>query len=167
MGGAAPSTEGLSGITMRVVKNDENDEIDADVAGILEEIVQLELAGVVRFTHYALMVTGPYRLPIVEFLQGQATESLTHAQRAGEILTGLGGHPSMRIPAIDETHQHSVRDILQESYNHERRAIGVYRRLLETTEGQSVLLEEYARGMVAAEEGHAMELRKMLRDLEP
>ncbi len=45
------------------------------VCEILNEIVELEMAGVVRYAHSSLMVTGPYRLPIVQFLQEQATET--------------------------------------------------------------------------------------------
>ena len=45
---------------------------------ILNTILEQELAGVVRYTHYALMVTGPNRLPIVEFMKAQASESLDH-----------------------------------------------------------------------------------------
>ena len=54
---------------------------------VLNKIMQYELAGVVRYTHYALMVRGPYRAPIVQFMQAQAAESLQHAQQAGEILS--------------------------------------------------------------------------------
>ncbi len=142
-------------------------QVESAVTDILREIIEFELAGVVRFTHYALMVSGPNRIPIVEFLQGQANEALQHAMRAGEILTGLGGHPSMRISAIDESHRHSMKDILEESHAHEQRAIEKYNKLLELVEGNSVFLEEYARSQVAAEEEHVMELTKMLRDLEP
>ena len=139
---------------------------DPEVHSLLQEIVEFELAGVIRFTHYALMVTGPNRIPIVDFFKEQASESLLHAQRAGEILTGLGGHPSMAVAPMDETHEHGVAAILQESYTHERAAIEKYYRLVELVEGQSVFLEEYARSMVAAEEEHVMELKKMMRDLE-
>jgi bacterioferritin len=132
----------------------------------LKSIVEMELAGVVRFTHYALMVRGPYRLPIVAFLQQQASESLLHAQRAGEIMTGLGGHPSMRISKIEETGQHAIKDILEESWAHEKRAIELYRSLLDVVAGKNIFLEEYARSMVAAEEEHVMELTKMVRDFE-
>ena len=138
---------------------------DPAVIDLLQEIVEFELAGVIRFTHYALMVTGPNRIPIVEFFQAQASESLLHAQKAGEILTGIGGHPSMRIAQVDETNEHSVQAILEESYAHERAAIEKYSKLVELTKDKSVFLEEYARSMVAAEEEHVMELRKMLRDL--
>ena len=131
---------------------------------VLNEIVQAELAGVVRYTHYALVITGPNRLPLVAFMQEQATESLTHAQQAGEILTGLGGHPEQGIAPIEESHDHSIETILQESLAHERRALGLYRRLLELAEGQSVYLEEYARGQIGAEELHVIEMNKLLRD---
>ena len=63
---------------------------------LLNAIMEFELAGVVRYTHYSLMVTGPNRIPIVAFFKAQASESLLHAQQVGEILTGLDGHPTLR-----------------------------------------------------------------------
>lgn len=141
-------------------ESDQNQAIE-----ILQEIVAFELAGVIRFTHYALMVTGPLRIPLVTFFQEQATESLQHAQRAGEIMTGLGGHPEMKVTPIAETNQHSLAAILEESYAHESAAIEKYLELARLSEGKSVLLEEFARSMVATEEEHVLELRKMLRDL--
>ena len=131
---------------------------------ILNTIMEYELAGVVRYTHSSLMVTGPYRIPIVEFLKAQATESLLHAQQAGELLTGLEGHPSQQIAPIDETHRHTIRNILEESLDHEQTALNLYKELLDVVEGASVYLEEYARTMIGEEELHTMELKKMLRD---
>ena len=140
-------------------------ELDAaKTVAILNTIMECELAGVVRYTHYALMVTGPNRIPIVDFMKGQATESLLHAQQAGEILTGLEGHPSLSIASLEETNQHNVHDLLTESLNHENRALEVYKQLLDTVQDASVYLEEYARGMIGREELHAVELKKMLRD---
>jgi len=132
----------------------------------LNKIMQYELAGVVRYTHYALMVRGPFRAPIVQFMQAQAAESLQHAQQAGEILTGLDGHPDQGIAPIEETHQHSITALLNESLNHEQSALDLYKELLSIVEDASVYLEEYARGMIGQEELHTMELRKMLRDYE-
>lgn len=131
---------------------------------ILKQIMEYELAGVVRYTHYSLMVTGPYRIPIVDFFKAQATESLTHAQQVGEILTGLEGHPTLRVAPIEESYKHSVRDILQESLNHEKTALDLYKDLLDTVEGASIYLEEFARTMIGTEEMHNIELKKMLRD---
>lgn len=140
-------------------------DTDATVA-ILNKIMQYELAGVVRYTHSALMVRGPFRAPIVQFMQGQAAESLQHAQQAGEILTGLGGHPDQGIAPIEETHQHAITDLLHEALAHEQAALALYKDLLGVVENASVYLEEYARGMIGQEELHTMELQKMLRDYE-
>ena len=131
---------------------------------ILNKIMEYELAGVVRYTHYSLMVTGPYRIPIVDFMKAQASESLVHAQQAGELLTGLEGHPSQQIAEIKETHKHAIRDILEESLEHEVFALGLYKDLLQVVENRSVYLEEYSRTMIGQEEAHTIELRKMLRD---
>jgi bacterioferritin len=134
---------------------------------LLNSIMEYELAGVVRYTHYALMLTGPNRIPIVQFLKDQATESLLHAQQAGEILTGLGGHPSLKIASIEESHKHSIYDILVESSNHEAAALDLYKQFLDVVKDRSIYLEEYARGMIGQEELHTMELQKMLRDFKP
>lgn len=138
-------------------------DVEATVA-LLNAVMEHELAGVVRYTHYSLMVTGPHRIPIVEFMKAQATESLMHAQNVGEILTGLEGHPSLRIASLEESHQHSLRDILAESLEHERQALTMYKKLLAEVEGKSVYLEEFTRGMIGQEELHTLELKKMLRD---
>jgi len=139
--------------------------LDTDKAcTILNEIMEYELAGVVRYTHSAMMVTGPYRIPIVEFLKEQASESLVHAQGAGELIAGLDGHPSQKIAKIEETGQHTIRDILEESLEHELHAVGLYKKLLEEVEDSSIYLEEYARGMIGEEEQHSLELKRMLKD---
>ncbi|HIK05757.1 MAG TPA: bacterioferritin [Trichormus sp. M33_DOE_039] len=131
---------------------------------LLNAIMEFELAGVVRYTHYSLMVTGPNRIPIVAFFKAQASESLLHAQQVGEILTGLDGHPTLRIAPMEETFKHSVKDILEESLNHERKALEMYKNLLNTVADASIYLEEFARTMIGQEELHNLELKKMLRD---
>ena len=143
----------------------ENNQLNSlKVTDILNKIMEYELAGVVRYTHYSLMIAGPHRLPIVEFLKEQANESLLHAQQAGELLTGLDGHPSQKIAEIVETNNHSINDILQESLAHELNALSLYKELLNEVEGSSVCLEEYARGLIGQEEQHQLELKKMLKD---
>ena len=137
---------------------------ESKVCEILNEIVELEMAGVVRYAHSSLMVRGPNRIPIVTFLQEQANESLAHALQAGEFITGFNGHPSQRIASIEENHDHSVEQILQESLAHEMAAVDMYKVLLEEVADASIMLEEYARGQIGMEEQHALEIRKMLQD---
>ena len=135
-----------------------------EVCSILNEIMEYELAGVVRYTHSSMMVSGPYRLPIVTFLKEQAAESLLHAQLAGEKIAGLDGHPSQKIAMIEETNRHTIKDILEESLEHELYALNLYKKLLVAVENKSVYLEEYARAQIGEEEQHSLELKIMLKD---
>jgi bacterioferritin len=140
-----------------------NDQDTKHAVGILNKIMEHELAGVVRYTHYSLMIYGYNRIPIVSWLKSNADESLAHAYKAGELVTLLGGHPSLKIGTLLETEKHDVGDILQESLEHEKAAVCAYYELLKVSEGKSVLLEEYAREMIVGEELHLDEVNKMLR----
>ena len=130
----------------------------------LSEIFTLELSGVIRYTHYSLMIFGYNRLPLIDFFKAQASESLGHANLAGEYITGLGGHPPLDIDRIEETYNHNIHDILKETLEHEKKAIAVYYELLSVIDGKSVYLEEYARTMIGQEELHVLEVEKMLKD---
>ena len=130
----------------------------------LNTILEFELAGVVRYTHYGLMVYGYSRIPIISWLRDQATESPDHANKAGELITNLGRHPSLAIGPLLETQNHDIGNILRESLEHEKNALDCYRDLLKLVEGESVMLEEYAREMIYTEELHLGEVDKMLRN---
>ena len=133
------------------------------VVETLNRILELELAGLVRYLHYSFMIFGHNRIPIVGWLRGQADESQAHAVQAGEHITNLGGHPSLRIGGLLETHKHNVDEILREALVHEEEGLAEYRKLLEQVAGRSIMLEEYARTQIAAEEAHLADIGKMLR----
>jgi len=134
------------------------------VCSILNDIMEYELSGVVRYTHSAMMVSGPGRIPIVGFLKEQAYESLKHAEQAGELIVGLDGHPSQKTAQIKETNRHSIKDILEESLSHELHSLELYKKLLENVTDRSIYLEEYSRGLIGQEEQHSLELKAMLKD---
>lgn len=130
---------------------------------LLNQIMEAELAGVVRYTHYSLMVFGHNRIPIVSWLRNEATTCLSHANEAGELVTHLGEHPSLKIGALLETHKHGINDILIESLEAENAGLRLYTQLMDLVRDRSVLLEDYARRMIAEEELHVGEVNKMLR----
>jgi bacterioferritin len=141
-----------------------NSELNTEqVIATLNEILELELAGVVRYMHYSFMVFGHHRIPITGWLRGQSNESMAHATQAGEHITSLGGHPSLRIGPLLETHKHAVDDILGEALEHEQKGLDAYRKLLDQVRDRSIMLEEFAREMISAEEMHIAETRKMMR----
>jgi bacterioferritin len=139
-------------------------QIEKDkVVAVLNRLLEAELAGVVRYTHYSFLVFGYTRIPIVSWLRDQANESLLHAQQIGEWITTLGAHPSLAIGPLLESHQHDIGAILRESLLAEAAALALYHELLKLVEGRAIALEEFARGMIQAEETHAAEVDKMLR----
>src|ERR1043166_731163 len=138
-------------------------EIDKDkVVAVMNQILEVELAGVVRYTHYSLLVFGYGRIPIMSWLRDQGNESLLHAQQVGEWITHLGAYPSLAIGPLLDSHKHDIGDILRESLEAEGAALDLYKQLLVLVEGRSVALEEFARQMIFAEEMHAGEVDKML-----
>jgi bacterioferritin len=133
------------------------------VVAILNRLLEAELAGVVRYTHYSFLVFGFGRIPIVSWLRAQADESLLHAQQVGEWITSLGAYPSLEIGPLLDSHRTDIAAMLRESLDTERQALGLYRELLDAVADASVALEEFARQMIHAEELHAAEVDKMLR----
>ncbi len=133
------------------------------IVGVLNRLLEAELAGVVRYTHYSFLVFGFGRIPIVSWLRAQANESLLHAQQVGEWITTLGAYPSLVIGSLLDSHKHDIAAMLRESLEAEGDALALYRELLALVEGRFVALEEFARQMIYAEELHAAEVDKMLR----
>jgi bacterioferritin len=141
-----------------------NKSIDQEaVVETLNQILEIELAGVVRYMHYSFMIFGHNRIPVVSWMRAQANEGMLHAAAAGEFITTLGGHPSLKIGKLLETEKHSITQILEESDEHEEASLALYHTLREQTEGRDITLEEYARTMIAEESKHLSEIRKMLR----
>ena len=141
-----------------------SDTIDTkSVIASLNNILELELAGVVRYLHYSLMVFGHSRIPIIGWMRNQATEGMNHAAMAGEHVTSLGGHPSLNIGKLVESHKHDISQILGEALEHERATLREYYNLLALVVGKSVWLEEYARAQITLEEQHIAEVDKMMR----
>ncbi len=129
----------------------------------LNKILEMELAGAIHYTHYSFMVFGYNRIPIVGWMESQADESMLHAREAGEMVTQLGGHPSLAIGPLLETQKHDIGDILRESLGHEKATLRHYEALLKMVAGEDVTLEEYARDHIALEVRHMAEVDKMLR----
>lgn len=129
----------------------------------LNQALENEYAGVVRYSHYSLMIFGFNRIPIVGWFRSQSAESLAHAEQIGEKITALGGHPSLKMGSLLETHRHAVGEILNESLEHERAQVTLLHEILGLVEGHDVHLEEFIRGMILDEQEHIYEIEKMLR----
>jgi len=118
---------------------------------------------VIRYSHYSLMIFGFHRIPIVGWFRSQSAESLKHAELIGEWITSLGGHPSLKLSGLLETHKHDIRDILQESLMHEKEQLSLLGEILKLLEPEHIALEEFIRRMIEDETVHTFEIEKMLR----
>ena len=90
---------------------------------VLNQLVELELSGAVRYTQYSLMVFGHARIPIMHWMRQQASEAMLHATEAGEEVTALGARVSLGIAELAGTHHASVDEIMQELLIHERKGV--------------------------------------------
>ncbi|MCW8444739.1 ferritin-like domain-containing protein [Fluoribacter gormanii] len=140
----------------------ESEPIDDAILKTLNSLLELEMAGVVRYTHYSFMVFGFNRIPICKWMREQAQESINHAHLIGELITHFSHHPSLKIGKLLETHEHNIGNILEEALEHEKQGLYLYYQLLQHTEKKSVLIEEFARKMIQEEEMHIGEIQKML-----
>lgn len=138
------------------------------VAEALQRLHSEELSGVVRYLHYAHMIFGANRIPIVAWLKDQATEAMDHAWKIGEKMTALGLHPEMKVTSPKETGKHDVLAVLREALDHERAALAGYVDLLRVVRaecGDDPAFEDWVRGFVCAETEHLQDAEKMLRTM--
>jgi bacterioferritin len=141
---------------------------DKEIAGALQRLHSHELSGVVRYLHYAHMIFGANRIPIVEWLRAQANDSMDHAWRIGEKMTAMGLHPEMRVVPIVETGKHSVLDVLREALDYERRGLADYTSLLglvRKNHAEDPALEDWVRAFISDETSHLEDAEKMLRTM--
>lgn len=139
-----------------------NGQFQRKVLPLLNKIFQAEISGVMRYLHYSFMVMGHNRIPIQKWFRDQANENQAHAIIIGEKITSYGGHPPMPPEPIEETHKHSVEDILEESLKFEVESLELYKKLVSLAAGD-IALEEMARSFVREETDHIDEVRKMLQ----
>src|SRR5436305_10049923 len=96
----------------------------------LDRILQMELAAVIYYTHYSFMIYGHARIPITSWLRDNATESLAHAQEAGQMIMRLHKRPALGIAALPTTRHNTIDEILAESIQREEAGVELYRELL-------------------------------------
>lgn len=133
------------------------------VVETLNEILEMEMGGALRYTHYSFIVFGHSRIPIVSWLRDQASQSITHAHEAGDLITTHGGYPSLNAANPVSSQGKSIDAMLGDILEYEKSGLALYEKLLSEVEGRHVALEEYARRMIHDESNDIAEIEKMLR----
>lgn len=130
----------------------------------LNEILEAETSGVIRYLHYSFMIMGHNRIPIQKWFRDQANEAMAHATTVGEKITSLGGHPAVDTVKVKETNNHSINQLLKESLKFEEEGLALYKKLVGiAVANDDIALEEMAREFVRLETEHIEEVNKMLK----
>ena len=127
----------------------------------LDRILQMGLATVVYYTHYAFMIYGHARIPIRSWLNEQTDESPTHAREACDLIVQLGERPEMGVAPLPTTHHDTIDRILLEAVEKEEEGVQLYGDLLEMIKDKSTVLEEYATRMVATDAMHVSDAQTL------
>ena len=129
----------------------------------LNQDLEKEMAGIVRYLHHSFIVFGPHRGPLVQMFRAQATESMTHAIQLGEKITALGGHPTVRVDQVFEPGYQSVEDMLAEDLRAEKAQLGLYTQQLRELGDENLPMKLMLEQIIIAEQNHVDEMEKYLR----
>jgi bacterioferritin len=129
----------------------------------LNEMMNIELNGAMKYIQYSYFVFGVRRKPIVEFLREQAEESIGHAMKVGDKIVALGGNPTVTVNEDLKARKITIEQILKESILIETKALNGYMNILKDVE-DDVVMDGFIRDFVTEESGHLEEVEKMIRE---
>jgi bacterioferritin len=129
----------------------------------LNEMMNLEISGAMKYLQYSYYVFGLNRIPIVGFLREQATESIGHSTKLGDKIVALGGLPMVKVDEDLKARKLTTEQILRDSVQIETKALSGYMNLLNDV-ADDVVMDSFIRDFISEESGHLEEVEKMLRE---
>ncbi|MEK9696797.1 MAG: ferritin-like domain-containing protein [Candidatus Poseidoniales archaeon] len=122
----------------------------------LNEALGWELRAINMYAHFAAIVRGLHRIQFAPMFQGEATESLAHADVVRRAIVKLDGMPVTERNSTPISNSTSYEDMLQSALETETKAAEVYGTLLK-------MLEDYDDGELydAIEQIYLAELRSI------
>lgn len=128
----------------------------------LNEALERELAEVVKYMHQSFWVKGPKRKKMVAFFREQSQESMGHAIQLGEKIVDMGGVPVVKILEIYQPKAQTMKEMLYECVEDERKAMEGYQKLIPLVEGDKEL-SKMIKGLAKEEAGHMAEIETMAK----
>ena len=122
----------------------------------LNEALGWELRAINMYAHFAAIVRGLHRIQFAPMFQGEATESLAHADVVRRAIVKLDGMPVTERNSTPISNSTSYEDMLQSALETETKAAQLYGTLLK-------MLEDYDDGELydAIEQIYLAELRSI------
>ena len=139
------------------------EKADEKLIKALNQDLEKEMAGIVRYLHHSFIVFGPNRGPLVQMFRTQATESMTHAIQLGEKITALGGHPTVKVDQVFEPGHQTVEDMLAEDLKAEKQQLGLYTEQLREFGDDNLPMKLMLEQIIVSEQTHVDEMEKYLR----
>lgn len=120
-----------------------------------------EMRASTMYGHYAAYVKGIYRLHLKPYFEGEATESVTHANTVRGAIVKLGGVARTDRDQTEIVHTTDFRVMLDEAMKTETRAATTYREILRM-KGLDAEMYDSIEQIAFAEERSVEELNQLL-----
>ena len=120
-----------------------------------------EMRAATLYAHYSAYVKGMYRLHLKPYFDGEATESMTHANTVRGAIVKLGGVARTDRDQTEIVHTTDYRVMLDEALKTETRAAAAYGEILELG-GLDSELSDQIQQIHFAEERAVEELTQLL-----
>jgi bacterioferritin len=131
-----------------------------DLIDRLNTVLSWELAGVVQYLHYAVLVSGPLRPVYTEFFHDGSKEARDHAEAVGAKIASLGGVPTAEpaaiLPATD------LETMLQNTLKLEVAALAAWEAAWEVGDAVNLGTKLWIEEHVSEEQEHVDELNRIL-----
>lgn len=133
----------------------------AQVIDKLNEIVKWEYAGLVQYTQFSFVVTGPLREVYHEFFRENGEEALKHAHRVGDKVVALGGVTTVERGEVRQSLD--LNEMLEHSLEMELRHVRLYTEALDLLGPRDVALRNLLEEICEEEQAGADHLEKILQ----
>ena len=132
------------------------------VLKLLNDALAQEHACQIRYRTHAALVTGPYSEAIESRLKEIAEDEKEHADMLRDRITSRGGVPTIDVAREDLIPASTFKQILEININEEKRAIALYRGILNLIESEEAILYQTIQRIIKDEQGHLEELERFV-----
>lgn len=131
----------------------------AELVENLNNVLSLELAGVIQYSQHSYLVTGEWREIYRKFFRDQAGEAQEHAETLGDKIVALGGIPTVEPAMIRQSTD--LKEMLKQDLELERDAMATYMAAWASCDDSDMPQKFWLEERIADEQLHIEELEKL------
>jgi bacterioferritin len=130
------------------------------VIGVLNRILAREYAGVIQYSQHSFLVQDLFREVYTDYFRDSSRECHGHAHQVGEMISGLGGMPTVEPASIRQATE--LTEMLQQDLALEREVLQAYLDAIDAA-ADHVLLRQMLEHMADDEQRAVWHLEKILQ----